>query len=573
VPDTTYSLPPALATSVASQLQAWDASGSSRRLWQRDAALWTGRDEAMWLGWLDSPARYAAEVTRYTAFASDIAAQGFTDVAVLGMGGSSLAPWVLGQVFGSRPGALRLHVLDSTDPAQIRALDAALDLRHTLFVLASKSGSTLEPNVLRDYFLARLKRVGVTPPGSHFIAITDPGSPVEQQARADGYRAVFHGEKQIGGRFSALSPFGLVPAALIGLDLPDFLTRARAMAAACGPDVPAAVNPGVLLGTIMGILGQHGRDKLTVVASPAFASLGAWLEQMVAESTGKGGVGIIPVAGEPLAGPGEYGRDRLFVYTRISRSADAATEERMAALERSGEPVVRIDVADTRELGAEFYRWEMATAVAGALLSVNPFDQPDVEDAKVLTRGLCAEYEASGILPAEEPIGEGFGLLLFADPANTAALIQRAGNRSISRLLQAHLARLREDDYFALLAYLPMLPRVERRTEEIRRMVFEARRVATSVGFGPRFQHSTGQAYKGGPDSGVFLQLTCSDGAQDLAVPAHRYTFGIVKAAQARGDFGALAARGRRALRVHLGEDVDGGLRTLEELIRKGLSR
>lgn len=571
MPDISYSLPPALATNVASQLQAWDANGSSRRLWRRDAALWTGRDEAGWLGWLDSPMRYPAVAPKYTEFAAEIVGQGFTDVVVLGMGGSSLAPWVLAEVFGPRSGGPRLHVLDSTDPAQIRAVESALDLRHTLFVLASKSGSTLEPNVLRDYFLDRMKTVAGDQPGRHFIAITDPGSPVEQQARVDGYRAVFHGEKQIGGRFSALSPFGLVPAALLGIDLVDFLARARTMAEACGPEVPAADNPGVLLGTILGVLGRHGRDKLTIVSGPPFSSLGAWLEQLVAESTGKGGAGIIPVAGEPLAAPGEYSRDRLFVYTRIAASADPATDQRMAALEAAGEPVVRIEVTDPRQLGAEFYRWEFATAVAGALLSVNPFDQPDVEDAKVLTRALCAEYEASGVLPAEEPIVEGFGLRLYADPANTAALIQRSGNRSIAGLLQAHLARLREDDYFALLAYLPMVPRVEGRVQGIRRLVLESRRVATSVGFGPRFQHSTGQAYKGGPDSGVFLQLTCTDGAQDLAVPSHRYTFGIVKAAQARGDFGALAARGRRALRVHLGEDVDEGLRTLEELIRRGM--
>jgi transaldolase/glucose-6-phosphate isomerase len=521
--------------------------------------------------WLDSPMRYPAEAPKYTAFAREIAAQGFTDVVVLGMGGSSLGPWVLAEVFGPRPGALRLHVLDSTDPAQIRALDGALDLSHTLFVLASKSGSTLEPNVLRDYFLARLKAVVGDEAGRHFIAITDPGSPVEQQARAEGYRAIFHGEKQIGGRFSALSPFGLIPAALLGIDLIDFLDRARAMATDCGPEVPAADNPGVLLGTLVGILARHGRDKLTLVSGPPLGSLGAWLEQLVAESTGKGGVGIIPVAGEPLAAPGGYGRDRLFVYTRIEGSADAATDQRMAALEAAGEPVVWIEVADPRQLGAEFYRWEIATAVAGALLAVNPFDQPDVEDAKILTRTLCAEYESTGVLPAEEPLVEGFGLRLYADPANAAALIQRAGHRSIAGLLQAHLARLREDDYFALLAYLPMLPRVEQRVEGIRRLVLQSHRVATSVGFGPRFQHSTGQAYKGGPDSGVFLQLTCTDGAQDLAVPGHRYTFGVVKAAQARGDFGALAARGRRALRVHLGEDVDEGLRTLEDLIRKGL--
>jgi hypothetical protein len=344
------------------------------------------------------------------------------------------------------------------------------------------------------------------------------------------------------------------------------------MASACEAGANATENPGVLLGTILGVLARQGRDKLTVVTSPALRSLGAWLEQLVAESTGKGGAGIIPVADEPRAGAASYGGDRLFVYARVAGGSEPATDAWVDSLEAAGQPVVRIEIPDSRQLGAEFYRWEFATAVAGAILSVNPFDQPDVEDAKALTRALCAEYESSGVLPAEEPIGEGFGLKLYADAANGAALIQRAGNRSVAALLQVHLARFRPGDYFALLAYLPMLPKVEQRVAELRTLVFESRRVATSVGFGPRFQHSTGQAYKGGPDTGVFLQLTCSDGAHDLAVPSHKYTFGIVKAAQARGDFGALASRGRRALRIHLGEDIDEGLRTLEGLMRKALA-
>ncbi len=571
--DTSYSLPAALADSVAHQLSAWDAADASRRLWRKDASLWTGRDEAGWLGWLESASRFAGESDRYRELATSLIAQGMTDVAVLGMGGSSLAPWVLSETFGGRAPGLRLHVLDSTDPAQIRALEASLDLSRTLFVLASKSGSTLEPNVLRDYFLARLKQIAGDQAGSHFIAITDPGSPVERHARTEGYRAVFLGEKQIGGRFSALSPFGLVPAALIGIDLRDFLARATSIASACGPEVPAAANPGVLLGTILGMAARAGRDKLTLAASAPIASLSAWLEQLIAESTGKGGVGIIPVSGEPLAEPDAYGQDRLFVCTRIAGAADPALDRWIGSLESAGHPVIRIDVPDVRQLGAEFYRWEMATAVAGSILGVNPFDQPDVEDAKALTRALCAEYEATGVLPVEEPIGEGFGLKLYADAANGAALVQRAGGRSIASLLQVHLGRIKPGDYFALLAYLPMVPRVEQRIGELRDLVFASARVATSIGFGPRFQHSTGQAYKGGPDSGVFLQLTCTDGAQDLAIPSHKYTFGVVKAAQARGDFGALASRGRRALRVHLGEDVDEGLRTLDGLLRKALAR
>lgn len=571
--DLTSSMSPALTARVAEGLAAWDAGQSSARLWHRDSSLWSGKDEGAWLAWLDSPARFRNETAGYRALLRSLQAAGFTDVVVLGMGGSSLAPWVLSEVVRGTTHGLRLRVVDSTDPGQIRAAERGLELDKTLFILASKSGSTLEPNVLRDYFLAEMRGAVGARAGQHFVAITDPGSQVEQHARDEGYRAIFHGEKQIGGRFSALSPFGLVPAALLGVDLEEFLGGAVGMMDRCGPTALASQNPGVHLGTILGVLALEGRDKVTVAAGAPFGSLGAWLEQLIAESTGKGGKGIIPIAGERVAGPESYGDDRLFVQLRVTSNPDGSLDEKIDRLERAGQPVVRIQVPDANALGAEFYRWEFATAVAATYLKVNPFDQPDVEDAKVQTRSLCADYERTGVLPAEEPVAQGFGLRLFADPVNSAALTAGGGALEVLPLLQAHFRRLKRGDYFALLAYLPMVPPVEARVETLRDLVFSACRVATSVGFGPRFQHSTGQAYKGGPDSGVFLQLTCDDGARDLAVPGHRYTFGIVKAAQARGDFGALAARGRRLLRVHLGEDVEAGLGTLEDLLRKALTR
>ena len=559
-------LPQPLRGDVAQAATAWTAADRTRRLWTSDGSLWTGQDEGRWLGWLTAPEMAAASIGELAAFASQVRADGITDVLLLGMGGSSLCPEVLAESFGPQPGSPRLHVLDSTDPAQVAAVERQVPLRSTLVIVASKSGTTLEPSLFSAYFFERLAAaVGAEQAPRHFVAITDPGSALEAVARRDGYRRIFPGVPSIGGRYSALSPFGMVPAALLGLDLARWVEAAQAMAAACRQLEPAA-NPGVALGLTLGTGAVQGLDKLTLIVSPRIADLGAWLEQLVAESTGKNGHAIVPVDREPLAAPAGYGADRLFVYLRLATLPDDEQDAAVEALVSAGRPVVRLDVADVYGLAAEFFRWQVATAVAGAVMGINPFDQPDVEASKTETRALTDEVERTGALRAETPVVAAPGLSLFTDEANARALAAAAEAGTPEAWIRAHVGRLEAGDYLALLAYVHMTPAHEEVLTRIRTWVRDTHHVATCVGFGPRFLHSTGQAYKGGPNTGVFLQITCDDAA-DLAVPAARYTFGVVKAAQARGDFQVLLDRRRRALRVHLGADVGAGLARLERII------
>lgn len=566
-------LPAALASLVEKNVEDWQAGNKLRRLWRRDASLWTGGDEASWLGWLDITDEQIAHGEKLHALAREVKNEGFTDVLLLGMGGSSLCPEVLEKTFGRIAGFPQLHVLDSTDPAQIKAIENKISLAKALFVVSSKSGSTLEPNIFKQYFFERVKQaVGAEEAGNRFIAITDPGSKMQQVAEADHFRHIFHGVPSIGGRYSALSNFGMVPAVLMGLDTAKFLDRTREMVEACASSVPVQENPGAVLGIILGTAAKNGRDKVTLITSPDISDLGAWLEQLLAESTGKQGKGIIPVDREQLGSPDVYGDDRVFVYVRLQSASDAAQDAKVAALEQAGQPVVRISVGDSYDLGQEFFRWEIATAVAGSILGINAFNQPDVEASKVATRSLTEEYEKTGSLPAEKPILEDGGIKLFTDVRNADALARAAGNdKSLAGYLRAHLNRLGGGDYFALLAFLEMNADHEACLQEMRHALRDKKHVATCLGFGPRFLHSTGQAYKGGPNSGVFLQVTCDDAA-DLPVPGQKYTFGVVKAAQARGDFQVLAERGRRALRVHLGSDLNAGLSKLRDTFRQTLS-
>jgi transaldolase/glucose-6-phosphate isomerase len=559
-------LPQPLRGDVEAAAAAWTAAGNTGRLWAGDASLWTGGDEARWLGWLSAPTDAAATVPVLEAFSAQVRADGFTDVLLLGMGGSSLCPEVLAESFGPQPGAPRLHVLDSTDPAQVAAVERRVPLASTLAIVSSKSGSTLEPNIFSAYFFDRVAAtVGASQAPRQFVAITDPGSKLEAAAKRDGFRDMFAGVPSIGGRYSALSPFGLVPAAVMGLDLPRWVERAAAMAHQCAhPDVED--NPGVALGLVMGTCARRGADKLTAIVSPRIYDMGAWLEQLVAESTGKNGHAIIPVDREPLGPASVYGPDRVFVYLRLATDPDDAQDAAVETLVSSGRPVVRIDVADIYALAGEFFRWEIATAVAGAVMGINPFDQPDVEASKIETRKLTDDVEKTGRLPDETPVVADSSMRLFTDAFNAEVLAALADDASPAAWIRAQLERLSAGDYLALLAYVPMTGPHEEALTRMRAAVRDRRQVATCVGFGPRFLHSTGQAYKGGPNSGVFLQITCDDAA-DVAVPGARYSFGVVKAAQARGDFQVLIDRRRRALRVHLGRDVTAGLASLEKIV------
>jgi transaldolase/glucose-6-phosphate isomerase len=560
----------ALEPKVGELAEEWRKRGNIRKLWRRDKTLWTDADEDKWLGWLDSVPD--AELKEFAAFAHDVKRDGFKDAVLLGMGGSSLGPEVLALTFGQKAGWPRLRVLDSTVPAQIAALEADLDLAKTLFIVSSKSGSTTEPNVLADYFFKRVAdAVGGDTTGRHFIAITDPGSALQKRAEQQKFRHVFYGEPSIGGRYSVLSPFGLVPAAIAGIDVAGLVEAARMMMRSCGPDVPPAENPGVTLGLALGAAALRGRDKITILASPSLSSFGAWAEQLFAESTGKQGKGLIPIDGEPLGRPEVYGDDRCFIDLALEGEGDDGREAKLKALEKAGHPVIHIEQKSPGHIGQEFFRFEIATAVAGAVIGINPFDQPDVEASKAKTRELTAAFEKSGELPAETPVCSEGSFALYTDRTNAEALRKAGADGGIESWLRAHFGRIGSGDYVAILAFLD---RDEANTASLqtwRTALRDRRRVATCLEFGPRFLHSTGQAYKGGPDSGVFLQIT-SDDDKDLPIPGHRASFGVIKAAQARGDFDVLVERGRRALRIHLNGEPEAALAALGAAIERTMA-
>ncbi len=563
-----YKLPEELQAALAASLEDWKKNNKVARLWQKDASLWSNADESKWLGWLTITNEQLANLDTLKQLAEEVKKAKFKHVLLLGMGGSSLCPEVLRMTFGKIAGFPELHVLDSTDPAQIKAIEKKVDLKKTLCIVSSKSGSTLEPNIFKQYFFERVgKAVGDKVAGSRFIAVTDPGSKMQQVAEDDKFWKIFAGDPSIGGRYSALSNFGMVPAAAMGMDLGKFLRTTQEMVKACGASSTADSNPGVLLGNILGVAANHGRDKITIITSPGISDLGAWLEQLIAESTGKIGKGIIPVDREKLAKPSVYGSDRIFAYLRLANKPNKAQDAAVAAIEKAGHPVVRITLPNVYALGHEFFRWEIATAVAGSIIGINAFNQPDVEASKIETKKLTSQYEATGSLPPESPFFIAKDAKLFADDKNSAAL---SGGKSLNEILKTHLSRIGAGDYFAVLGYIPMNAQNEKALQTIRMSVRDAKKVATCMGFGPRFLHSTGQAYKGGPNSGVFLQITCDD-ASDLAVPGQKYTFGVVKAAQARGDFAVLAERGRRALRVHLGKNLKSGLNALAKAVSQSL--
>ena len=530
---------------VQATLAKMDAAKLPERLWKQDPTLWKPADSAhqaeikIRMGWLDVVDLMLTKVDEMRAFAAEIRKAGFTRAVLCGMGGSSLAPEVLRRTFGVAKGACDVAVLDSTDPAAVATLERWSDPAKTLYIVSSKSGGTTEPNVFFQYFYKRVGAKLGDAAGQNFITITDPGTAMEKRAREHGFRRIFLNRAEIGGRYSALSYFGLVPATLMGIDVGKLLKRAKRMMIACGPTVAAAQNPGLYLGAVLGTLAKAGRDKLTFVVDRKLDSFGYWTEQLIAESTGKEGTGVVPVEGEPIGRPASYGKDRLFVYVRL----DGGLERAVQGLSRAGQPVVAIRLQDAYDLGAEFMRWEIATAAAGWVLGIDPFDQPNVQESKDNTVRLLAAYNEKGALP------DPGGVL----PASAADFAVR---------LRAHLKLARKGDYVAVTAYVERTPTREKLLREIRTVIRDRFQVATTVGYGPRFLHSTGQLHKGGAANGVFVQLSAAPVA-DLSIPGERFTFGVLEAAQALGDYESLAKRGRRTMRVALGTDADAGLRAL----------
>ena len=523
--------PPAVAAALA----GLDADRVIARIREHDYRVW--RDDPTEivdrLGWMSIVDEMQGRIPELTAFADGVRADGYRHVVLLGMGGSSLGPEVLRRTCGRQPGYPQLLLLDSTLPSWVQAVEQVIDPARTLFLVSSKSGSSIEPNSLYAHFREKVAAVKGAAAGENFAAITDPGTVLEKLGQEQGFRQVFLNPPEVGGRYSVLSGFGLVPAALIGVDLRQLLSRAAGMKERCDIDT-AAANPGAWLGAAMGILARQGRDKLTLIASPGIAGFSLWVEQMLAEGLGKEGSGIIPVAGEPPLPPQNYGNDRFFVYLRLATDDNAALDARVESLAAAGHPIARLDLTDGYDLGAEFYRWEYATAIAGRLLNLHPFDQPDVQSAKDMTDRALEQYLAQGVWPAEDSAG------------------------SISDLL----AQAQAGDYLAILAYLPDTPSIGESIDNIRRQVAEKYGIATTAGFGPRYLHSTGQLHKGGPNSGLFLQLT-ADHATEIPIPGRPYNLNALADAQAAGDLQALRNRGRRAIRIHLGQDPAAELRRL----------
>ncbi len=562
-------IPAELRGAVDAAAADWTSNNKVDRFWKKDASLWTGDGEEKWMGWIDIVERQQKDMSELAELGGDIESADFRSALLLGMGGSSLCPEVLAKTFGPQEGFPELHIVDSTDPAQVMAACEGVDLGETLVIVASKSGSTLEPNILKQFFFDEVRRaVGQGNVGNQFVAITDPGSKMEQVAKSDSFRYIFYGDPEIGGRYSALSNFGMAAATVAGLKIGKLIDEAGKGVASAKQ--PVESNPGVQLGLLLGSAANAGRDKITIFTSPEIYDLGAWLEQLIAESTGKQGKGITPVDREAIGGPEVYGNDRVFAYVRLKSTADTELDAKVAALEAARHPVAHFEIEDLYEIFGQLFIWEVATAVAGSVIGINPFNQPDVEAAKVETRRLTDEYEKTGVLPVRKPVLTESGIELYATDAYAAELRAALPIDTLTGFLRAHLNQLRAGDYFATLAFLPMFPEHEAAIQVLRHKVRDKKRVATCLGFGPRFLHSTGQDYKGGPNTGVFLQITAKH-AEDVNIPGQKYTFGVVIDAQAAGDLAVLESRGRRALRVHLGADVAAGLNTLNAAVAAAL--
>jgi len=551
------------AASVALELGKLADDQFARRLWEKDGSLWSADSSEQEsikgaLGWLNIVDAMKENLDDLESFAAGIRRDGFKDAVVLGMGGSSLCPDVIAHTFETAPGSPRLSVLDTTDPQAVRDLTNRLEIERTLFIVSSKSGTTAEPLAFYHYFWGQAKAAGVADPGPHFVAITDPGTPLETEARSRGFRRVFAGAPDIGGRYSALSNFGMVPATVMGVDVRELLSRAETMVHATQPCVGATENPGVRLGAILGVLARAGHDKLTLVVDQEIGTFGWWVEQLIAESTGKSNTGILPVQGEPLGAPEVYGDDRLFVHLRMKDGHDDGTAERLRALEQAGQPVVVLELVDRLDLGGEFFRWEIATATAGSILGINAFNQPNVQESKDNTNRVLAEFEKSGSL-ARPDVALKEGSISISGPTIDAA---NAGGY-LNRFLEAGV---HANSYIAIMAYVSPSDENARELERLRLSIRDRFHVATTVGYGPRFLHSTGQFHKGGPPEGVFLQIV-SEESRDLAIEGQPFGFGTLIAAQSIGDYQALQKHDRPVARFDLGSDVEAGLSRLADAI------
>ena len=557
----------AVRPAVTAAYPALDTRRFGRRLFAHDALLWTSDVEQaeairQRLGWLDSLETFRGRIGDIAAFATGIKDAGYIHIVLLGMGGSSLCAEVSRETFGSASGWPQLLMLDNTDPAAIREVESHLDLARTLFIVSSKSGTTTETLSFYRYFYERVSREVGEKVGDHFVAITDPGTPLWEEARHRGFRHCFENPEDIGGRYSALSYFGLVPMALVGVDIAAVIDRGYQMRVSCGEVLPTAANPGISLGTLLGMAARHGRDKVTFVLPDPIHAFGAWGEQLLAESTGKGGRGLVPVDGEALGAPDVYSHDRVFVSMQLAGSDEATTAKQLAALEAAGHPVVRINIPDAIAFGGEFFRWEVATATAGAILGVNPFDEPDVAESKQRTLDLLSAWQRQDITSPEHLLVEADGVTIYGDEKQAQAYRDQTG--SIRDFLQAFVGQMRAPDYLALLPYFQRTPLRHEALQALRGAVRNRHRVATTLGYGPRYLHSTGQLHKGGPNTGVFIMIT-ADASEDIPIPGQPYGFATLHRAQALGDFLTLAHKQRRVIRVHLGSDIEGGLKRIGE--------
>jgi transaldolase/glucose-6-phosphate isomerase len=540
-------------------LDTAEATVIAERIWHRDPDLWKPGDASHAtvirnrLGWLDVVATMREQLESLTALSAEVRDAGWRDCVLLGMGGSSLCPEVLRSSFGSADGQPTLHVLDTTDPLAITRVTRAIDPKTTGYIVSSKSGTTLETLSHLAHFWEVTAAAG-DQTGAHFIAVTDPGTPLADTARERGFRHLYLNQPDIGGRYSALSLFGLVPAAVIGLDIDLLLRRAADMRRNCAAGVPGDMNCGLALGTVMGTLHDAGCDKVTILAPRRVEAFSLWAEQLIAESTGKEGKGLIPIGDEPIGEPGVYAEDRLFVALRIGE--DASFGRSIDALQKAGHPVVIFDLEDTYDLAAEFFRWEFATAVAGAHLGIDPFDEPNVKESKDNTQAVLQRYEVTGALPDEQAAVTDGALRVYGDVTASSA----------SGALAAHLDTANPGDYVALMAYVTPDESNHDALQHLRVSIRDSRRLATTLGFGPRFLHSTGQLHKGGPNTGVYIQVTADDGA-DVPIPGQSFTFSILKRAQAAGDLQSLRNHGRRVIRVHIAGDLDAGLASLADAV------